>query len=131
MEDPGNIDNIQFSEAHKEKGARRAAVCHDIGWLKDYQQPGLAAVGSVSSTRENKGKRSAGIGYFNMSGKLDPERFLKGVRERWPVENSLRQPPPDVTMNEDHLRNRTRAGKPSRDAAAGSQSSAGHGRQTD
>ncbi len=44
-----------------------------------------------------------------MSGKRDPERFLKGVREHWPVENSLRRAL-DVTMNEGHLRNRTRPG---------------------
>ncbi len=86
MEAPGNIENIQFSETHKEKGhgrieTRRAAVCHDVDWLKDHEQPGLAAVGPVSSTREIKGKRSPGTRYFIMSGKPDPERFLKGVRE--------------------------------------------------
>ncbi len=122
MEDPDNIENIQFSETHKEKGhgrieTRRAAVRHDVGWLEKHLQPGLAAVGSVSSTREIKGKRSAGTRYFIMSGKRDPERFLKGVRKHWSAENSLHWFL-DVTMNEDHLRNRTRPRKPGRDAAA-------------
>ncbi len=40
IEDPDNIEKIQFSETHKEKGhgrieTRRAAVCHDVGWLKE------------------------------------------------------------------------------------------------
>ncbi len=114
MENPANIENIQFPGTHKERGhgrieSRRAAVCHDVGWLKDRRQPGLAAVGSVSSTREINGKRSAGTRCLIMSGKRDPERFLKGAREGWPAENSLRQPL-DVTMNEDHLRNRTGPG---------------------
>ncbi len=114
MENPDNIENIQFSEMHKEKGhgrieTRRAAVCHDIDWLEKCLWPGLAAVGSVSSTREIKGKRSAETRYLIMSGKRDPERFLKGVREHWSAANSLHWVL-DVTMNEDHLRNRTGPG---------------------
>ncbi len=53
--------------------------------------------------------RSTGTRCFIMSGKRDPERFLKGARERWPVENSLHRVL-DVTMNEDHPRNRTGPG---------------------
>ena len=85
---------------------REATVCHDIDILRDrHHWPGLQAVGKVTAVRENKRGQNTDTRYFLLSGKPDPERFLKTVRSHWAVENSLHWVL-DVTMGEDSLRNR-------------------------
>ncbi len=42
MENPSNIEDIQFSETYEEKGhgrteTRRAAVRHDVDWLEKHR----------------------------------------------------------------------------------------------
>ena len=115
MADPENAENIRLSREHVEKGhgrieIRQSAICHDVDRLQDLPRwPGLQAVGKITATREIKGKQSTETRYFLMSRKLDPERFLRGVRAHWREENSLHWIL-DVTMNEDNLRNRTGPG---------------------
>ncbi len=60
MENPGSIENIQFSETHKEKGhdrieTRLAAVCHDVGWLEK-------TAGSLVSPLSDPSRRSGKSG---------------------------------------------------------------------
>ena len=83
-----------------------AAVCRAVGWLEHHGRPGLAAVGSVTATRETGQGSGTETRYFVMSSKLSPERLLAVVRARWGIENSLHWVL-DVTKNEDRLRNRT------------------------
>ena len=85
---------------------RTSTVCTDIDWLQElHAWPGLAAVGQVVRLRETAGKQSSEIAYYLLSAPLSAERFGEIARAHWGIENSLHWVL-DVTMNEDHARNR-------------------------
>lgn len=86
---------------------RTAALSTDIAWLKEqHDWPGLAAVGKIERTREIKGIISSETAYYLLSTPMTPVRFAEAVREHWGIENSLHWVL-DVTMDEDHARNRS------------------------
>jgi len=111
MEDALNVETILFSGPRPEKGhgrfeTRAAAARHDVGWLAEHRWSGLAAIGSVTATRETKGKVGTETGCCLMSERLDPDGLISATRTHRGIENSLHWVL-DVTMNEDRLRNRT------------------------
>lgn len=86
---------------------RTAALSTDIAWLQEaHAWPGLAAVGKIVRTREIKGVTSSENVYYLLSKPMTPIRFAEAAREHWGVENSLHWIL-DVTMDEDHARNRS------------------------
>ena len=112
MDDPQHAERIEVSGDVVEKGhgrieVRRAAVCRDVEWLREiHGWPGLAAFGSVTASREIRGRTTTETRHFVMSEAMAPERLLKVVRAHWRIENSLHWVL-DVAMNEDAQRNRT------------------------
>jgi predicted transposase YbfD/YdcC len=85
---------------------RRAALTTDITWLQEHHHwPGLTAIGKLTAPRETKDKRSQETRYFLLSRAFPPARFAAIARGHWGIENNLRWVL-DVTMNEDHKRNR-------------------------
>ena len=111
MEDPEGFGDIDVSgdevgAGHGRIEIRRAAVYRDVGWLGNHGWPDLAAVGSVTATRETGQGSGTETRYFVMSSRLSPERRLAVVRAHRSIGNSLHWVL-DVTMNEDGLRNRT------------------------
>ena len=85
---------------------RTATVSTEIGWLqKQYQWPGLKAIGKVVRVRETAEKTTTETAHYLLSQALAPERFNEVVRQHWGVENSLHWRL-DVGMNEDQDRTR-------------------------
>lgn len=85
---------------------RRAAVLSDIDFLcREYDWPGLAAIGKITATREIAGKTSTAIRYYLLSKPLPARRFLQVVRAHWGIENQLHWVL-DVILDEDQARNR-------------------------
>ena len=81
-------------------------VSTDIAWLQqDHDWPGLTAVGKVVRVREMADKTTTETAYYLLSMPITPEQFGEVVRSHWGVENRLHWCL-DVTMNEDHMRNR-------------------------
>lgn len=68
--------------------------------LFDHDWPGLTSIGMVKSTRIIKGQATYEDRYFISSLAADAEKFAKGVREHWRVENSLHWVL-DVSYNDD------------------------------
>jgi len=86
--------------------SRTAALSTDIAWLQEqHEWPGLAAVGKITRTREIKGMISSETVYYLLSSPMTAERFAQAARDHWGVENGLHWSL-DVTMDEDHARNR-------------------------
>lgn len=85
---------------------RTATVCSEVQWLqKQYQWPGLKAVGKVVRVRERPEKTTTETAYYLLSQVFPPERFNQVVRQHWNIENSLHWRL-DVVMNEDQDRTR-------------------------
>jgi predicted transposase YbfD/YdcC len=85
---------------------RTSTVCTDIEWLqKLHAWPGLAAIGQVVRIRQTGSKVTSETAYYLLSAPLTAERFDEVARAHWGVENGLHWVL-DVTMNEDHSRNR-------------------------
>ena len=85
---------------------RTGEVSTDIGWLqKQHAWPNLAAVGKMVRTREIQAKITTETSYYLLSTQLSAKRFTEVARAQWGIENGLHWVL-DVTMNEDHARNR-------------------------
>ena len=85
---------------------RTASVSADIDWLQEtHDWPGSRAVGKIVSIRDVSSKSSTETRYDLLSAAFPAARCNAIVRSHWAVENSLHWVL-DVTMTEDHLRNR-------------------------
>ena len=76
-------------------------------WLHErHEWPGLAAIATITATRETGGLETTTARHYISSLALTPERLLGIARSHWAIENSLHWVL-DVAMNEDRARNRT------------------------
>ena len=109
FDDPACTAEIGHTTVDGDHGrieTRTSLVSTDIAWLQErHAWPGLAAIGRVLRTRETSAKVSTETAYYLLSTPLSAERFGGVARAHWGVENSLHWVL-DVTMNEDHARNR-------------------------
>ena len=108
---------------------RRAAVCHEIAWLReDHDWPGLAAIRKIEATRKTARQTTTETRYYIMSATLSPERFQHAVCAHWAIENCphwvldggpptkpqrirTRKPPHAATPRPKHRRPRTDKGR--------------------
>ena len=103
---PADATHRTVDAEHGRIETRTSAVCTDIGWLQQqHAWPGLSAIGQVVRTRETGTKVSTETAYYLLSTALSAERFGEVARAHWGIENGLHWVL-DVTMNEDHARNR-------------------------
>ena len=80
----------------------------DLTWLQEqHHWPGLACVGKITATREDKGTGTVQMQarYYLLSRVMTPQEFLDTVRAHWTIENSLHWVL-DVVMHEDQARAR-------------------------
>ena len=101
------VDNTKttLDKGHGRIERRIYTLETDIDWL--FQKPdwcGLQAIGMVTSTVEEKDKKTEETRYF-ITSLTDIDTFAKAVRGHWGIENSMHYCL-DVTFNEDA--NRTR-----------------------
>jgi len=111
LDDPGlpAHDRAQTVEAeHGRIEIREAQLVTDLAWLQEqHPWPGLACVGKLTATREDKatGTVQTQDRYYLLSRLMPAQEFLDTVRAHWTIENSL----PwvlDVILREDHARAR-------------------------
>lgn len=109
LDDPASNLTVGASTVDGDHGrieTRTGVVSSDIGWLQDvHHWPGLAAIGKVVRVREIADRTTTETAYYLLSQAMAPEHFSEVVRAHWGVENCLHWCL-DVTMNEDHTRNR-------------------------
>ncbi len=111
LEDSGlNIhDRTQTIDAdHGRIETREAHLVTDLTWLQEqHAWPGLACVGKLTATREDKGTGAMQIEtrYYLLSRVMSAPEFLDTVRAHWTIENSLHGVL-DVVMREDQARAR-------------------------
>jgi predicted transposase YbfD/YdcC len=102
-------DRVQTVEAdHGRIETRNAHLVTDLAWLQEqHHWPGLAGVGKITATREDKasGTVQTQSRYYLLSRIMPAQEFLDLVRAHWTIENSLRWVL-DVVMREDHARAR-------------------------
>jgi predicted transposase YbfD/YdcC len=111
LEDPGLpvYDRAQTVEAdHGRIETREAHLVTDWAGLQEqHHGPGLACIGKLTATREDKamGAVQRQDRYYLLSRVMSAQEFLDTVRAHWSMENSL----PwvlDVVLREDHARAR-------------------------
>ena len=109
FDDPARTAEIAHTTVDGDHGrieTRTSLVSTDIARLRErHAWPGLAAIGRVVRVREISAKVSTETAYYPLSTPLGAERFGAVARAHWGVENRLHWVL-DVTMDEDHARNR-------------------------
>ena len=109
MEDPQREPDPTYSTVEANHGrieTRIHSVCPDIAWLQEqHKWPGLTALGRVVRQRVTDSGTSCETAYYLLSTALTPQRLGEVIRSHWGIENTLHWVL-DVTMNEDHTRNR-------------------------
>jgi predicted transposase YbfD/YdcC len=102
-------DRAQTVEAdHGRIETREAHLVTDLAWLQEqHDWPGLACVGKLTATREDKatGSVQTQARYYLLSRVVTAQEFLDTVRAHWTIENSLHWVL-DVVLREDHARAR-------------------------
>jgi predicted transposase YbfD/YdcC len=102
-------DRVQQVEAdHGRIETRDAHLVTDLAWLQEqHHWPGLAGIGKITATREDKASGTVQIQdrYYLLSRIMPAQEFLDTVRAHWTIENSLHWVL-DVVMREDHARAR-------------------------
>jgi predicted transposase YbfD/YdcC len=102
-------DRAQTIEAdHGRIETREAHLVTDLAWLQEqHHWPGLACLGKISATREDKasGAIQTQSRYYLLSRVMPAQEFLDTVRAHWSIENSLHWVL-DVVLREDHARAR-------------------------
>lgn len=111
MGDAGGTENIaSFQTVDADHGrleTRLARVSTEVAWLHGrHDWPGIAAIATITATRETGGNKTTATRHYISSLPLGPERLLAVARAHWAIENSLHWVL-DVAMNEDRARNRT------------------------
>ena len=100
-------DRAQTVEAdHGRIETRAAHLVTDLTWLQSHHHwPGLACVGKLTATREDKvtGVIQTQDRYYLLSRVMPAQEFLDTVRAHWTIENSLHWVL-DVVMGEDDAR---------------------------
>jgi predicted transposase YbfD/YdcC len=111
LEDSGMTihDRTQTTDADQGRIETRAAhlVTDLTGLQEQHDWPGLACVGKLTATREDKrsGTMQIETRYYRLSRIMPAPEFLDTVRAHWIIENSLHWVL-DVVMREDHARAR-------------------------
>jgi predicted transposase YbfD/YdcC len=111
LNDPGLPvhDQAQTVEAdHGRIETREARLVTELAWLqKQHHWPGLACIGKLTATREDKatGTVQTQDRYYLLSRVMTAPEFLDTVRAHWTIENSLHWVL-DVVMREDQARAR-------------------------
>jgi predicted transposase YbfD/YdcC len=93
---------------HGRSETREAHLVTDLAWLQEqHHWPGLACVGKLTATREDKttGTVQTQDRYYLLSRVVTAQEFLDTVRAHWTIENSLHWVL-DVVLREDHARAR-------------------------
>jgi predicted transposase YbfD/YdcC len=102
-------DRAQTVEAdHGRLETREAHLVTDLAWLQEqHRWPGLACIGKLTATREDKASGTAQTQsrYYLLSRVMSAQEFLDAVRAHWSIENSLHWVL-DVVLREDHARAR-------------------------
>jgi predicted transposase YbfD/YdcC len=102
-------DRAQTVEAdHGRIETREAHLVTDLTGLQEqHHWPGLACIGKLTATREDKATGAVQIQerYYLLSRAMPAQEFLDTVRAHWRIENSLHWVL-DVVMREDHARAR-------------------------
>jgi len=94
LDDPG-LAGQQAKETDAGHGrieTREARLVTEIAWLQEqHDWPGLACVGKITATREDKaqGAIQAQTRYYLLSRRMPAQEFLDLVRAHWTIENSL------------------------------------------
>ena len=75
LDDPAQADKLQSCQHvdgdHGRIETRRAALCHEIAWLRErHDWPGLAAIGKVEARRETANSTKTETRYYLMSAPL-------------------------------------------------------------
>lgn len=92
--------------SHARREARRATIMRNTSLAANYDFPGAAAVGRITSRRQVRGQRSEPVTrYYVLSRYMSPKRFLHIARSHWGIENQLHWV---LDMHFDEDRNRAR-----------------------
>ncbi len=109
LDDPETVPDSRDRVVEGDHGrieTRCCLVSTGIDWLQEqHKWPGLKAIGKVTRSREIGARTTTEIACYLLSAPLPAARFGAVVRHHWGIENSLHWVL-DVTMNEDHTRNR-------------------------
>ena len=106
FEDVPHKRTTTMEKDHGRIEKREYFLVSDIDWLEGKENwKGLNAVGLVVSHRKINGKTTVNMRFYLTSLGEDIERFAKGVRGHWGVENCLHWQL-DVTFQEDQCRKR-------------------------
>lgn len=106
LDDPGHAKEMDCFEqtdgGHGRVEVRRHWITPQTGWLaKDWQWPGLRALGKVERVREVTGKpASVETAYYLCSIEADAKLLARCVRSHWGVENKVHWVL-DMTFGED------------------------------
>lgn len=106
------LDSAQSESIEKSAGRVEERIYEllDIEDLPAQEEwTGLRSIGRVTRKRTKKDKTSVEVCYYITSLDLEIEKFAKGVRKHWGVENGLHLPL-DVIFDEDRHRYQDRVG---------------------
>ena len=92
LDDPATAVS-QASQTNKGHGrieTRTASISDNVAWLKErHQWPGLAAVGKITTNRQEGEATSVESRYYLLSQAFPPERFNHIARAHWGIDNQL------------------------------------------
>lgn len=102
FENNPDLDTATTSEkSHDRQEVRTATVYSDMSLAKQFNFPGLTAIGRIESRRDG----SEATHYYALSRPMRPEELLTTVRAHWTIENQLHWVL-DVILKEDDNRSR-------------------------
>lgn len=99
--DAAEIYSQEKSAGRVEERSYQILDIEDLASVKEWA--GCSSVGRVTRKRTKKGKTSIEVCYYITTLELDVEKFSRGVRKYWGIENGLHLPL-DVVFEEDKHR---------------------------